>query len=769
MSMQSILFQVTAEDTPFLPTLKGVLGGKAKIYLNNIPTETVTEVVLRAREKGCKYVATTSEKLLHLIMDHGGTIDAYSGSMFDRMGVEFLIIPPVQQIVTVPYAKHLYERYFSKFTHPERWMPIPEFKWHLFDPKYTSELLDMFSTASFIAVDIETPKPPTKQQQKKLDFVMPDRVITSVSFTAIHLDPVRRSYTATTVVVPPTDSYNWAFISAVCRSPAPKVFQGGQYDNAYFLRYGLPVYNWAGDTLNMFHSWYSELPKDLGFITGYLLRSWEYHKDESKTSDMMQYYQYNAKDSFTTALDWLALMMEAPDWAISNYLMEFPLVFPCMLASMRGDKVEAAKLKELGDYADGLAENELRKLRVMVGNAYYNPGSSQQTARLFEILGSGDIKSTGKIQRDKVASRHPLNKRLMRAITIIRENRKVSGTYLQPKKLWHGRNLYRLDPGGTDTSRLASSESSFWCGLQTHNIPRDREDIKVKEAFIADTGFYIGEGDYKQNETWGTAYITGDTALLEAVHDESKDFHGRNASLFFGVPYDRIVKSTQDEDGIWQHKKLDKVLRDDIGKRTNHGANYNMGAQVLLDTMGIENVIKAKRYLNLPADWSLREVTAHLLNCFDKTYPTVRGGYHEWIKDQVNSTHMLIGPTGWVRYCFGNPSKNKRDLNSYAAHNPQSLAAQQLNKAYSRVMYEVALPNPINFRLGPQIHDSIRFQYRIGFEDLAWQVKRCMEFDTTVVDIAGVTRVLRVPVDLKGGATRWSEITELKKAKRQAA
>lgn len=767
--MKSILFQLTPDDQDYLPALKPILGGKAKIYLNNIPTDTVTEVVLRAREKGCKYVATTDEKLLRLLLGHGGSLDAYSGSIFNRMGIEFLIVPPVKQLFTVKYGRHLYERYFSKFLHPERWMPIPEFKWALFDPKYTSELLALFGTATFIAIDIETPRPPTAAQRKAKSFVMPERIILSVAFTAIHLNPASKSYTATTVVIPPTDAYNWTVIKALCKSATPKVFQGGQFDNSHFLRYGLPTTHWFFDTLNMFHAWYSELPKDLGFLTAYMLRDWEYHKDESDTQDLNQYYQYNAKDSFTTALDTLAILSECPEWALNNFLMEFPLVFPCLLASMRGDKVDRAKLKELRDYADTTAETELRKLRTMVGNPYYNPGSSQQTARLFEVLGSGDIKSTGKIQRDKVASRHPLNKRLMKGITKVRENRKVSSTYLVEEKLWHGRNFYRLDPGGTDTARLASSESSFWCGLQTHNIPRDREDIKVKEAFIADSGFFNGEGDYRQAETYGTAYITGDKNLLEAVHDETKDFHGRNASLFFGVTYDKIMNSFQDEDGIWVHKKLDKVLRDDIGKRTNHGANYNMGAQVLLDTMGIENVIKAKRYLNLPSHWSLLQVTQYLLDCFDRTYPVVRGYYHDWIKDRVANTNLLVGPTGWIRYCFGDPCKNKLDLNSYAAHNPQSLNAQILNKAYLRVYRDVAIPNPVNFRLGPQIHDSIRFQYRIGFEDLAWQVKRCMEFDTPVTDIKGVTRILRVPVDLKGGAVRWSDIKELKQAKKLAA
>jgi hypothetical protein len=42
-----------------------------------------------------------------------------------------------------------------------------------------------------------------------------------------------------------------------------------------------------------------------------------------------------------------------------------------------------------------------------------------------------------------------------------------------------------------------------------------------------------------------------------------------------------------------------KDLRD-LSKRTNHGANYNMGGSVMLDTMGPKRVAQAKLVLKLP-------------------------------------------------------------------------------------------------------------------------------------------------------------------------
>jgi DNA polymerase I-like protein with 3'-5' exonuclease and polymerase domains len=357
-----------------------------------------------------------------------------------------------------------------------------------------------------------------------------------------------------------------------------------------------------------------------------------------------------------------------------------------------------------------------------------------------------------------------MNKRITTRIGKYRENSKLASTYLHEDISWLGRCYYALNPHATDTGRLASKASQFWCGLQIQNVPVDEGDVEyapVKQCFVADDDFFIGEADYSKNETWGTAFITGDAALLAAVSDVTRDFHGHNASKFFGLLYEEIVKSTLE--GLeWVHKTINSAIRN-LSKRTNHGANYNMGAQVLLDTMGIENVIKAKKLLNLPSQWSLLKVTTYLLEQFDKTYPIVRGQYHDYIKSQVSGTGFLIGPTGWTRRCFGKPQVAKRDLNAYVAHPPQSLGAMLLNKAFNRIFREVWLPNPTNFRMNAQIHDSVLFQYRKGHEHLAWQVADCMAAETPVTDIFGKTRIMRVPVDLKGRAERWSEIKALKK------
>ena len=102
--------------------------------------------------------------------------------------------------------------------------------------------------------------------------------------------------------------------------------------------------------------------------------------------------------------------------------------------------------------------------------------------------------------------------------------------------------------------------------------------------------------------------------------------------------------------------------------------------------------------------------------------------------------------------------KSKTALNGYVAHCPQSLNAMTLNKAYLKVFYEIALPNPNDFKLMAQIHDSIFFQYRIGRDDLALRVKELMEIPTECTDIRGITRTFTVPAALKSGGEYWSQL-----------
>lgn len=757
--MRTLLLHITVDDLPYLPRMKGILSGRARVLIDNTVPSTAMEIVIKCKNKQCEAVASSSQKLLELVLPgvKSPRLDNYAGSIITYQGIEFLFLDPLKQLMTVHYSTFVFKRFLDKLLHPDQWIVEPSFRWELFQPSRTEELTAFFDSCTLIAVDIETPEGDE------------ERRISCISFTGGKLE--NGLLTLRTVVVPMDEMYNVLVVRLWVSNSVPKVFQNGKYDIAYLLRYGCPVTSYTFDTINLFHSWLSELPKDLGFISAFMVRKYTFHKNDARGGTLYDLYQYNAKDTYTTLLACLALLTEIPDYARTNFLLEFPLVFPCILSEHTGikwNKETAARLKK---QVEGEMEVELARLRKLISSPFYNPNSPQQTQRLFAILGSKDVTSTDVKGRDKVANRHPLNKIILDRIEDYRKGSKLRGSYFKESIPWLGRCYYALNPHGTDTGRLASRESQFWCGLQVQNITRDadnEEDVSVKEAFEADTGFVFGEADYEQAETRDTAVITGDPKLLEVISDPSKDFHGYNASQFFGLPYEQIVRSIFDQEANeWIHKTLDKPIRD-LSKRTNHGANYNMGAQVMLDTMGIAKVLRARELLSLPATWKPIKVTEFLLDRFAKTYPVVRHDYQEWIKTTVANTGLLTGATGWTRRCFGLPKVSKTALNAYVAHNPQSLNAMMLNQAYLKVFYDVYLPNFRDFKLCAQIHDSILFQYRVGREDLAWKVADCMVQTITVRDIFGTSRQLTVPVAVKGNGKTWSSVQSLRRVAAKA-
>jgi DNA polymerase I-like protein with 3'-5' exonuclease and polymerase domains len=638
----------------------------------------------------------------------------------------------LEHTITVPYGTFLLKRYVSKLVYRDKWPVAPAFNWCILTPENVEKEYHAAQSCSLMAVDIETYKE--------------NLAIRCVGFTTLTL--VNGNYISRSTVLPLDSEFALAWCQKFISLPAAKILQNGKYDINYLLRYGLVLVNYAWDTATLMHSWYSELPKDLASLSAFFVRESMYWKDLAETNDLETYYLYNAKDTHQTALVLLGWIAEAPSWARNNYLMEFPVLFPCISSELTGIKRDLTRLKDSNVHFTQKIEQANAQLSRELGVPNFNTNSPKQKASLLKILGCGDLDATDEKNLAKARLRHPLNSRLLAQVSSIQKDRKLLSTYLVEGKELNGtsRILWSLNPHGTDTGRLASKEHHFWCGLQIQNIPGGPH---VKSTLCADDGFHLAESDLEQAESRDTAYITGDKNLIAAV-SSGRDFHSTNASSFFGVPYEDIY---DDATG----KTKDKKLRD-LAKRVNHGASYNMGWSVLIDTMGEDKIQEAQKLLGLPSRWTLREIAEHLIGTFVRTYPDVRIGYQDWIKLTVAKTSMLTGATGWTRYCFSDPGKSKQALNGYVAHCPQSLNAMTLNKAYISVFLNVALPNPKDFKLMAQIHDSILFQYRIGREDLALKVKELMEIPVQIKDIKGIQRTFTVPAALKMGKKYWNEL-----------
>lgn len=767
------LFLGTPEDKEYLPHLKSMFSG-VTTYTCLEPISLLSHLSLYCAPRNITRVVSTNTAILSKLLELRGSIKNnpsladYAGSLFKYKDLEIVFIAPLKQLFTVPYGKFIAARFISKVVSPEKWPEATAFSWTLLTPSSIQSAYDTLAASYAIASDIETFSNPLS--------------IRCIGYTSVHLDPSGNISTHS-FVLPIDSEWALAWMRKINSLPVQKVFQNGKYDCSYLLRYHAEPRNWLWDTAHLFHSYYSELPKDLAFLNAFFLREVVYWKDLAETQDLHEYYRYNALDTWATANVWIQQLLTMPDWARRNYTLEFPLVYPCLLAEMTGIRRDNEALMQVRAEVDRAESEATGSLQRILDAPGFNPGSPVQVKTLLRILGSGDIESSNEKDINKAKIRHPLNARILERVLDARGLRKLKTTYLRTQsdadkqgrggaKEFQGRILYALNPHGTDTGRLASREHHFWCGLQIQNIPRGPE---VKQTLCADPGFYLGECDLEQAESRDTAHIAGDEALIKAVSG-TRDFHSVNASSFFGVTYESIY---DDAAG----KTRDKPLRD-LAKRVNHGANYNMGPLVLIDTMGLDKIWEAGRLLRL-AFTDPKSIAEELLARFHKTYQAIKGKYYVSVVNEIGTTRKLVSRAfhhteynvshydpaeyieqgDWTRYCFGNPAKNKLDLNSYVAHCPQSLNARTLNEAFLRVFYEIALPNPECFRLHAQIHDSILFSYtEEGLrKNLPDKVRAALEIPTTVRDVSGTYRTFTVPAALKLG--KLDKVTgELKRA-----
>lgn len=785
----TLLFLGNWDDKEYAPRLKPLVGN-ATVFTLFTPVGTLAEVVMYCKKRNITGVFSTNRTILLKLLAAMGnprekaSLNDYQGSYFKHQDIEFVFINPLKQLLTVSYGTFVARRFISKLVTPHAWNKNPGFKFEILEAKNYEKIFAQYTDAIAIAVDIETLKENLR--------------IRCIGYTALFLDRTTGEFTTHSCVL----KIDTMFAVSIMRKfnaelKAPKVLQNGKYDLSYLARYNAQIYNYLWDTVNMFHCWYAELPKDLAFLQSFFVRESMYWKDLADSSDEFEYFRYNALDTHATILVFIAWILQAPYWAKRNYTEEFPLVFPCHLSEMTGVKRDMEMLVSANKEVTGKIDEANKSLSKMLGTwpRIFNTNSAPQNERLRTVLGAKNIESSDDPHLKKIALMHPLNYRICYKIIDIRKLRKLESTYLvvatpsykilsgevktkdiKTGKELNGRILYAINPHGTETGRCASTEHHFWCGLQIQNINRGPA---VKCTIVADAGFRFAEADLKQAETRDTAYVSGDANLIAAVNSP-RDFHAVNASAFFGVAYEAIY---DDATG----KTLDKALRD-LSKRTNHGANYLMGWSVLIDTMGETKVWEAKKILCLPSHYGLRQVAEHLLSVFHATYPTLSSVYYPAVVHEVMTTNMLVSHTtmkapvvygeepvwnvdwelepleGWTRWCFGNPQKNKLDKNTYVAHVSQSLNAKALNIAYLRVFYEIAIHPKYreHFKLCAQIHDSIFFQFREGHEYLIGMVEERMQVPIRCKGYDGVIRTFTVPADSKAGkdgkgAYRWSE------------
>ena len=366
MNHDNLLFLGTSADKPFLATLKGCVGS-AKVFFSTEPIQTFFEVESYCKKRGITGVITTSPVLLQKLLPQSTSskapsVDNFAGSLFQKNGIEYVILHPLEHTITVPYGKFLLRRYCSKLIFRDKWPEPPKFNWCILTPSNIEKEFNEATLSAIMAVDIETYKE--------------NLAIRCIGFTTLTL--VNGSYISRSTVLPLDSMWAVAWAQKFLSLPCQKILQNGKYDINYLMRYGILLDNYAWDTATLMHCWYSELPKDLASLSAFFVRESMYWKDLAETNDLETYYLYNAKDTHQTALVLLGWINEAPQWARENYKLEFPVLFPCIQSELTGIKRDLTRLKEANEKFTAKVEAANKNLSLELGVPSFNTNSPPQ-------------------------------------------------------------------------------------------------------------------------------------------------------------------------------------------------------------------------------------------------------------------------------------------------------------------------------------------------------------------------------------------------------
>lgn len=734
----NLMLVIHSRESHFAPKLN--TSAFSKVFVRSEKFYTWVQVVAEARKLGCTAVATTEFPFFFPSLE--GTAESNIGSLLERDGLQVLLIPKLERTWKEPHMVWYINHLLGKLHSPNKFVQPTAFYYTEATVADTPQWVEKARNAVLCALDIETARGEEGQNQQ---------LITSIAYTFATLK--NGALHTSSVVIDFLKDWQGAlhFMRKLNATDVPKIMQNGQYDASYFLRFNAPLKNWFFDTYNMQHCMYSELAADLAFMAQLYCLKVRYWKEMSGYARL----EYNARDAHQTLWVWLGQMLHIKNnrgqYALNNYLQEFPLVFPCLHVGAEGMLVDVAERERLCAIEQAKKEAALGRLQYVLGIPKFNPSSPKQVGTLLEIMGHSSTDGTDKKAMQKFAEKHPLNLLLVELIQAYRKASKAISTYYQ-FPLMHNRLLYQLDPAGTETGRMASKASNYWVGTQIQNIP-----AYAKSQFIADHGWQLGSVDGGQAESRCTAYISQDLNLMHTV-ETSPDFHCTNASLFFGIPFSQLFQEahlTEQGEAVEA-----KVLRKDIrttAKRVNHGANYNMGAFTLWETMGTKDVFKAARLLGLPRSWGAMQVCRHLLSCFNAAYPDIKGKWYGEVISEVLATGKLVGATGWTRRTFLRPSPhNKPALNALVAHPPQSLSVMIVNRVFYKAWRMQMTTYRGRLRLKAQIHDEVSFQYKIGHAKVAEEIGKLYSSET--VQVHG--RTLRIPNEPKYGAKNWAQLKD---------
>ncbi|MBC7259866.1 MAG: DNA polymerase I [Chloroflexi bacterium] len=317
--------------------------------------------------------------------------------------------------------------------------------------------------------------------------------------------------------------------------------------------------------------------------------------------------------------------------------VEMPLVPVLARMEENGVALDLALLAEMSwDLAQRLGELE-KEIYGWVGYEFNINSTQQLSDALFGKLGlptnglrktSSGSYSTAVDTLETLKDKHPV-------VNLILEHRqlsKIKSTYVDalPKLVnpKTGRVHTSYNQTGTVTGRLSSSDPNL------QNIPvRTEVGRRVRNAFIAESGWTLIKADYSQVELRILAHVSQDPAMLEAFA-RGEDIHATTASAVYGVPLSEVTPELRR-----------------VAKTANFAVTYGVTGYGLAQSTGL----------------SQEEAEQFIRNYFAR-FPKV--------KEYLERTKKVAAERGWVETLLGR-RRYFPELKSTAPMHAQARAAAE--------------------------------------------------------------------------------------------
>lgn len=348
-----------------------------------------------------------------------------------------------------------------------------------------------------------------------------------------------------------------------------------------------------------------------------------------------------------------------------------------------------------------------------------NPRSPKQKMELLREKGyklpikrSTKKESVDELSLKKLRLSHPEDNDLKLLLEISGIEKALS-SYLRVQTFDDKRIRYMLDPHGTETGRMSCTLDPWGLGFNAQTMP---DYTKEMIEWPAELDRIFVEIDLSQAESRFVAYDACEENLLGML-ERKEDIHRYVAAEIY-------------------MKAMADITHDErqLGKKSGHGANYNMGVTTFMDSCLKEMDLVLSR-----------QMATRVLEAYHKLFPGIRR-WHARIRNEVYRERKLTNPLGRVRYFYGRPDDNT--YREAYAYRPQSTVPDIAN-ALMNGLRGKRTEGVLDFRLHMQTHDSITLSCASRY--LTPIHKFSQNLDSWHPEIILPAGKLRIPTEVKYG------------------